>query len=126
MATISIILLVLFGIVSILTIFIISIQSEDSSGVGGVFAGGSDSVFGGQTSKTINKATGVLIGVFFLVAILFAVFNKTRISDLSRYETAAPAANEEVVSDEAVSDEVVPGESENTLSDDTVEKTVEE
>ena len=121
MATISIILLVLFGIVSILTIFIISIQSEDSSGVGGVFAGGSDSVFGGQTSKTINKATGVLIGVFFLVAILFAVFNKTRISDLSRYETAAPTANEEVVSDE-----VVPGESENTLSDDTVEKTVEE
>lgn len=77
MTAISIILLVLFVLVSLALIFIISIQSEESTGLGGIFGGNSDSAFGGQTNKVINKITAYLIVAFIVLAVLVAIVNKT-------------------------------------------------
>ncbi|MCR4676674.1 MAG: preprotein translocase subunit SecG [Sphaerochaetaceae bacterium] len=77
MAALSIILLVLFVLVSLLLIFVIAIQSEDDSGLGGVFGGNSTSVFGGNTNKVLNKVTAYLVVAFFVLAVLVAIVNKS-------------------------------------------------
>lgn len=77
MTALSIILLVLFVLVSLALIFIVSIQSEDNSSIGGLFGGNSDSAFGGKTNKVINKITAYLIAAFIVLAILVAIVNRT-------------------------------------------------
>lgn len=77
MAVISTILLVLFVIVSLALIFFVAIQSDDDSGLSGVFGGSSDSAFGGQTNKVINKITAILIATFVVLAVVVAIINKT-------------------------------------------------
>lgn len=87
MAVLSIILLILFVIVSLALIFIVAIQSEDNTGLGGIFGGNSDSAFGGQTNKVINKITAWLLVVFVVLAVLVALMNKSsENSVLSRAE----------------------------------------
>lgn len=87
MAVLSIILLILFVIVSLALIFVVAIQSEDNAGLGGVFGGNSDSAFGGQTNKVINKITAWLLVVFVVLAVLVALMNKSsENSVLSRAE----------------------------------------
>ncbi len=77
MAVLSIILLVLFVIVSLLLIFIIAIQSEDNTGLGGVFGGNSETAFGGRSNRVINKITAYLVAAFIVLAILVAFVNKS-------------------------------------------------
>lgn len=87
MAVLSIILLVLFVIVSLALVFIVAIQSEDNGGLGGIFGGNSDSAFGGKTNKVINKITAWLLAAFVVLAVLTAVVNNnTSDSILSRAE----------------------------------------
>lgn len=89
MTAISIILLVLFVLVSLALIFVVSIQSEDNTGLGGLFGGDSNSAFGGQTNKVINKITAYLIAAFIVLAILVAIVNKT--PEMSILSSAAAA-----------------------------------
>jgi preprotein translocase subunit SecG len=81
MGVIGIILLILFIIASLLLIFIVSIQSEGGTGLGGIFGGGSDSTFGSQTGKVLNKVTAILGASFLVLAILLAVINKSPSTD---------------------------------------------
>jgi preprotein translocase subunit SecG len=81
MGVIGIILLILFVIASLLLIFMVAIQSEGGTGLGGIFGGGSDSSFGGQTGKVLNKFTAILGTSFLVLAILLAVINKSPSSD---------------------------------------------
>lgn len=81
MGVIGIILLILFVIASLLLIFMVAIQSEGGSGLGGIFGGGSDSSFGGQTGKVMNKFTAILGTSFLVLAILLAVINKSPSSE---------------------------------------------
>ena len=81
MGILSIILLVLFVIVSLLLIFLIAVQDENSVGLGGIFGGNSDSAFGGRSSKFITKATAILATVFMVLALLVAVVNKGNSGD---------------------------------------------
>ncbi|MGX8685875.1 MAG: preprotein translocase subunit SecG [Spirochaetales bacterium] len=90
MAVLSIILIVLFVAVSLMLIFIVAIQSEDNAGLGGVFGGGSETAFGGQTNKVINKITAWLVVAFFVLAVLIGIVNKS--SDSSVLSTAAKTA----------------------------------
>lgn len=90
MAVLSIILLVLFVILSLALVFIIAIQSEDSTGLGGIFGGNSDSAFGGQSNKVINKITAWMVVAFIVLAIIIAIVNKS--SDGSLLKTAAELA----------------------------------
>ena len=81
MGVIGIILLILFIIASLLLIFIVAIQSESGTGLGGIFGGGSDSTFGAQGVKVLNKVTAILGTSFLVLAILLAVVNKSPSSD---------------------------------------------
>lgn len=94
MVALSVVLLVLFVIVSLLLIFLVAIQSEDSSGLGGVFGGSSESTFGGKTNSVINKITAYLCVAFAILAILVAVVNKSSSagSILAAAKNQAPAA----------------------------------
>ena len=77
MGVIGIILLILFVIASLLLVFMVAIQSEGGTGLGGIFGGGSDTTFGAQTGKIMNKVTAILGTSFLVLAILLAVVNKS-------------------------------------------------
>jgi len=81
MSVISVILLILFIIASLLLIFMVAIQTESGTGLGGIFGGGSDSTFGAQSGKVLNKITAILGTAFLLFAILMAVINKPPSTD---------------------------------------------
>lgn len=91
MATLVLILRILFVLVSLLLIFIVAIQSEDNAGLGGVFGGSGDTAFGGQTNKVINKITAWIVVAFFVLAVVIGILSKT--SGLS-----APAVSSTVTS----------------------------
>lgn len=104
MAVLSIILLVLFILVSLVLIFLVSIQSEDNTGLGGLFGGGSDSAFGGQTNRVINKITAYAIAAFVVLAIAVAFVNKSSDSSvLSSLGARAAAAAEAAPATETAS-----------------------
>ena len=94
MTILTIVLLILFAAVSLMLILIVAIQSEDNAGLGGVFGGSSDSAFGGQTNKVINKITAWLVVAFFVFAILIGIVNKS--SEGSVLSTAAKTTTEAV------------------------------
>ncbi len=77
MGIVSIILLVIFVIAALLLILLVALQSDGSSGLGGVFGGGSDSTFGGQGNKVLTKITAIVGGSFLVIALLLAVINKS-------------------------------------------------
>lgn len=81
MSVISIIFLILFVIAALLLIVIVAIQTEAGTGLGGIFGGGSDSTFGSQSGKVLNKITAILGASFLVLAILLAVINKTPSKD---------------------------------------------
>ncbi len=70
MGVLSIILLVLFVVVSLLLIFLVAVQDEQSEGLGGIFGGGSNTAFGSHTSSVVTKATGALAVLFLVLALL--------------------------------------------------------
>lgn len=91
MAALSIILLVLFVIVSLLLIFLVAIQSEDNTGLGGIFGGNSETAFGGRSNKVVNKLTAYLLAAFIVLAILVAVLNKSSNDSILSTQKAAVA-----------------------------------
>lgn len=83
----AILLLVLFAIVSGLLIFLVIIQDEDSESLGGIFAGGSGSVFGSRSSNVVVKITYVLGGLFFVLAFAMALVNKSSTGNVEALAT---------------------------------------
>ena len=81
MGVLSVIILILFIIVSLLLIFLVAIQDEQSEGLGGIFGGGSQTAFCSQTSSVVTKATGILAALFLVLALLVAFINKTPSQD---------------------------------------------
>ncbi|MFA7670967.1 MAG: preprotein translocase subunit SecG [Sphaerochaetaceae bacterium] len=77
MGVIGIIFLIIFVIASLLLIFVVAIQSEGGTGLGGIFGGGSDSAFGSQGANVLNRVTAILGASFLILAILLAVINKS-------------------------------------------------
>jgi preprotein translocase subunit SecG len=94
MAVLSIILLVLFVFISLFLIFLVSIQSEDNSGLGGIFGGSSDTAFGGRSNRVMNKITGYTIAAFIILAVAVAFVNKSSDSSvLSSLKESAAATS---------------------------------
>ncbi len=83
MGILSIILTVLFIIVSLLLIFLVAIQDENSVGLGGIFGGSSDSAFGSNSSSFLTKATTILAIAFMVLALGVALLNKGTGEDLT-------------------------------------------
>ncbi|MHC1693383.1 MAG: preprotein translocase subunit SecG [Sphaerochaetaceae bacterium] len=81
MGVLSVVIMVLFVIVSLLLILIVAIQSENGSGLGGIFGGGSDSTFGSQSGRVVTRATAILGATFLVLALVLAMINKTPSGD---------------------------------------------
>jgi len=77
MSIIGIILLVVFVIVCFLIIGLVLLQNEEGDGLGGLFAGGSNSAFGSRSASVLTKATYVVVTLFFITAFFLAFINKT-------------------------------------------------
>nr|WP_267509953.1 preprotein translocase subunit SecG [Borreliella garinii] len=69
---------IIFVIVSIFIILLILIQDEQGDGIGGVFGGGSSSIFGAKSSSVAVKVTGFFIAFFFIFVILLSFMNTKR------------------------------------------------
>lgn len=77
MSIIGVLLLVTFVIVCFLIIALVLLQSDEGSGLGGLFAGGSNSAFGSRSANVVTKATYVVVALFFITAFFMAFINKT-------------------------------------------------
>jgi preprotein translocase subunit SecG len=77
MAIVGIVLLVLFIIVSVLLVFMVLIQDESGEGMGGIFAGSSNSTFGSRTGNVITRFTTVLGALFLVLALGLAFVNRS-------------------------------------------------
>lgn len=89
--------MVLFVLVALFLIFLVSIQSEDDSGLGGIFGGSSDSAFGGRSNRVMNKVTAYTVAAFVVLAILVAFVNRSSGSSVlssSLSEQAAAVSTE--------------------------------
>lgn len=77
MAVIGVILVVIFVIICVFLVALVLLQNSDGDGLGGLFAGGSNSAFGSRSSTVLTKVTYVSVGLFFVVAFFLALVNKT-------------------------------------------------
>ena len=77
MAVISVILVVLFVILSIFLVGLVLLQNGEGEGLGGLFAGSSNSAFGSRSASVLTRVTCVCVGLFFALAFFLALVNKT-------------------------------------------------
>jgi preprotein translocase subunit SecG len=77
MAVLSVVLLVVFIIVVVLLILLVLVQNEEGDSLGGVFAGGSSSVFGSRSGNILTRATSVLGALFLALSFGMALLNRT-------------------------------------------------
>ena len=84
--------MVLFVLVSLFLIFLVSIQSEDDSGLGGIFGGSSESAFGGRTNRVMNKITAYTVAAFVVLALVVAFVSKSTSFLSSKTSLEAQAA----------------------------------
>ena len=66
MGTIGIVLLVFFIIVCALLVLLVAIQDDGENGMGGLLGGRGTQAFGSHSASVLTKATGVLVGLFFV------------------------------------------------------------
>ena len=77
MAVIGVILVVLFVIICVFLVGLVLLQNGEGEGLGGLFAGGSNSAFGSRSASVLTKVTYVCVGMFFVIAFFLALMNKT-------------------------------------------------
>lgn len=81
MNTVSLILLIIFGIIAVFLTIIVALQGDEDSGIGGIFGGNGGSLFGASTSKVIIKITAFLAALFLVLALTIAIVNKSGSND---------------------------------------------
>lgn len=74
MTAITVFLYVMIFIISLLLIGLILIQPSKSGGMGAAFGGVGESAFGGKAGSHLTKTTVVMTAVFFVFALLLAMF----------------------------------------------------
>ena len=77
MGILSIILLVFFVIIAILLVLLVLIQNSEGDGLGGIFAGGSNTAFGSRSGNVLTRATSLLGGLFLVVSLGLALLART-------------------------------------------------
>lgn len=82
MGVLGIVLLVVFCIISVLLIFLVAIQDEKSTGLGGVFGKGAQNAFGGNQGSFIIKTTTILAICFMVLSLVVAIVNKSSDADI--------------------------------------------
>jgi len=77
MGILSVVLLVFFVIIAVLLVLLVLIQNDEGGGLGGIFAGGSDSAFGSRSGNVLTRATTVLGALFLIISLGLALLNRT-------------------------------------------------
>jgi len=76
MAVAGVVLLVFFVIVSVLLVLMVLVQTEEGSGLGGIFGGGSGSAFGSRSGNVLTRTTTVLGTLFLIISLGLALINR--------------------------------------------------
>ena len=71
------ILLVVFIIVCALLVLLVLVQDDESNGMGGMIGSGS-AAFGSRSANVVTETTGVLAGLFFVLAFFLALTTANR------------------------------------------------
>ncbi|HOJ99506.1 MAG TPA: preprotein translocase subunit SecG [Termitinemataceae bacterium] len=77
MGFVTVLLLVMFVLVSVLLILIVLVQGEEGDTLGGLFAGGSGSAFGSRSGNILTKTTSILGALFLILAFSLALVNRS-------------------------------------------------
>jgi len=77
MGVLSVVLLVLFVINAILLVLLVLIQNDEGGGLGGIFAGGSDTAFGSRSGNVLTRATTVMGSLFLIISLSLAILSRT-------------------------------------------------
>jgi len=77
MGVLSIVLLVFFIIIAILLVLLVLIQNSEGDGLGGIFAGGSNTAFGSRSGNVLTRATSILGGLFLIVSFGLALLARS-------------------------------------------------
>ncbi len=77
MAVIGVILVIIFVLTCIFLVSLVLLQNSEGEGLGGLFAGSSNSAFGSRSATVLTKVTYVSVSLFFVVAFFLALVNKT-------------------------------------------------
>ncbi|AYE35950.1 preprotein translocase subunit SecG [Borrelia turcica IST7] len=72
---------VFFIVTSFMIILLVLFQDEQGDGIGGVFGGGSSSIFGAKSSNVAIKITGFFIALFFIFVVTLSFINTKRVDD---------------------------------------------
>ncbi len=95
MTIIGVVLLVVFVLVCLLIVALVLLQNEEGDGLGGLFAGGSNSAFGSRSASVLTKATYVVVTLFFVTAFFLAFIHRSRgdtgLEEAARIEQAETA-----------------------------------
>jgi len=97
MGILSIVLLVIFVIDCLLLVLMVVIQNEGAEGLGGIFAGSSNSAFGSRSSNVMQRFTYVLGALFFVCSFSLALLSKGSTGNVEAAalkKAPAPAASE--------------------------------
>lgn len=76
MEALKVALIVIFVIISFLTILLVLIQNDEGGGLGGLLSGSGSAAFGSHSASVINKTTFVFVGLFFVIAFSIALLTK--------------------------------------------------
>jgi len=88
MGALSILLLIVFGITSLLLIALVLLQDEGGEGLGGIFGGGGGAgPVGNRSGNILTKSTSVLGAIFLVTAFALAWLNRS--PDTGDVEAAA-------------------------------------
>jgi len=82
MGILSIVLLVLFVINAVLLVLLVLIQNDEGGGLGGIFAGGSNTAFGSRSGNVLTRATTVLGSLFLIISLGLALLSRTPSGDV--------------------------------------------
>jgi len=77
MGILSIVLMVFFVINAILLVLLVLIQNDEGGGLGGIFAGGSNTAFGSRSGNVLTRATTVLGTLFLIISFSLALLSRT-------------------------------------------------
>ncbi|QMU98867.1 preprotein translocase subunit SecG [Borrelia sp. A-FGy1] len=95
---------IFFIIISFMIILLVLFQDEQGDGIGGMFGGGSSSIFGAKSSNIAIRITGLFIALFFIFVVMLSFINTKRVDDsllkeIKTNEKSSPFWNDDLKED---------------------------
>lgn len=122
MAVLSVILLILFCIVSVLLMGVILLQDDQGDGLGGIFGGSNNSSVGLQSGNILTRFTGILAVLFFVLSLSLMMVYTKNYSDAKALDGVEAEINARSGAEKTWIDEIQELNAENnTASTETAE-----